>query len=328
MAVSDTVPPGGRPGDETSGDIELFLEMLSAERGAAPNTLAAYARDLAEFAAFSAKRGTPARSVQPADVRAFFHGVAARGLAPSSQARKLSAVRQFFRFLHAEGLRADNPATAIDSPKQQRPLPKIMSVGDVDRLLDATRLWSGAAKGAERLRGLRAHTLLEVLYATGLRVSELVALPSDVVRGGERVLLVTGKGGRERMVPLTEPAREALAAYRAALADAKAPASPWLFPSRAKQGHLTRQRFAQELKALALRAGLDPKPLSPHVLRHAFASHLLERGADLRAVQQLLGHADISTTQIYTHVLEERLRSLVQEHHPLAGARLAAPRRD
>jgi len=321
MAVRDDA----RPQIEARGDIELFLEMLSAERGAAPNTLAAYARDLSEFAAFFAKRGVPCRTARASDIREFLHDVAARGLTASSQARKLSAVRQFYKFLHAEDLRPDNPAAAIDSPKQQRPLPKIMSVGDVDRLLEAARDWAGGAGGAERLRALRTHALLEVLYATGLRVSELVALPGDVVRTGQRVLLVTGKGGRERMVPLTNPACQALASYREGLKSSPAGDSPWLFPSRAKQGHLTRQRFAQELKNLALRAGLNPKPLSPHVLRHAFASHLLERGADLRAVQQLLGHADISTTQIYTHVLEERLRNLVQEHHPLAGAKLEPP---
>jgi integrase/recombinase XerD len=321
MAVKGNI----QPDLAARGDIELFLDMLSAERGAAPNTLAAYARDLSEFAAFFSKRGAVLRDVGTGEIREFLHDVAARGLTASSQARKLSAIRQFFKFLHAEGLRRDNPATAIDSPKRQRPLPKIMSVEDVDGLLEATRAWAGMAKGAEILRALRAHALLEVLYATGLRVSELVALPSDVVHTGQRVLLVTGKGGRERMVPLTNAACDALATYREALERASAAPSPWLFPTRSKQGHLTRQRFAQELKGLALRAGLDPKRLSPHVLRHAFASHLLERGADLRAVQQLLGHADISTTQIYTHVLEERLRSLVQEHHPLAGAKLEPP---
>ena len=310
------------------GDIDLFLEMLSAEKGAAPNTLAAYRRDLNELLDFLEARGLDSRSVTATEIREFQHTNAGRGLAASSQARKLSATRQLFRFLHAEGLRSDNPAAAIESPRQQRPLPKILSVDEVDRLLEAIRDWSQTAKGAERLRALRLACLLEVLYATGLRVSELVALPRAVSAGDRRVLLVKGKGGRERMVPLNNAARRALDEFLQAL-DAAAPEgsrSPWLYPSRAKQGHLTRQRFAQELKVAAGRAGLDSARLSPHVLRHAFASHLLERGADLRSVQQLLGHADISTTQIYTHVLEERLRSLVHDHHPLAGARLGEPR--
>jgi len=316
------------PAPRSRGDVELFLEMLSAEKGAASNTLAAYRRDLNELFEFLEGLKKDSRSAGADEIRAFQQSNAARGLAASSQARKLSAARQLFRFLHAEGLRSDNPAAAIESPKQQRPLPKILSVDEVDRLLEAVRDWAAGAKGAERLRALRMTCLLEVLYATGLRVSELVALPRSVARGDERVLMVKGKGGRERMVPLNAAAREALGAYLEAL-DEAAPdqsRSPWLYPSRGKRGHLTRQRFGQELKVAAGRAGLDSGRLSPHVLRHAFASHLLERGADLRAVQQLLGHADISTTQIYTHVLEERLRSLVQEHHPLANADLEAPR--
>ncbi len=314
-----------QPGSQALNDIEMFLEMLSAERGAAPNTLAAYARDLSEFAAFLSEHGMASRAVPTDDIRDFFHIVAGRGLAASSQARKLSAVRQFFRFLHAEGLRSDNPAAAIESPKQQRPLPKIISIDEVDGLLEAARSWTALAEGGERLRALRFYCLLEVVYATGLRVSELVALPGHVLQSEQRVLLIRGKGGRERLVLLTGAAREALKRYQEALGQEHKQSHPntWLFPSRAKQGHLTRQRFAQELKRVAAMAGLDPKRLSPHVLRHAFASHLLERGADLRSVQQLLGHADISTTQIYTHVLEERLRSLVHKHHPLAGERLA-----
>ena len=310
------------------GDIELFLEMLSAEKGAAPNTLAAYRRDLSELFDFLEARGCDSRTVTAVEIREFQHSNAARGLAASSQARKLSAARQLFRFLHGEGLRSDNPAAAIESPKQQRPLPKILSVDEVDRLLETVGDWAHTAEGAERLRALRLACLLEVLYATGLRVTELVALPRAVSAGDRRVLLVKGKGGRERVVPLNNAARRALDEYIEAL-DAAGPdgtRSPWLYPSRAKQGHLTRQRFAQELKVAAGRAGLEPTRLSPHVLRHAFASHLLERGADLRSVQQLLGHADISTTQIYTHVLEERLRTLVHDHHPLAGARLGETR--
>jgi integrase/recombinase XerD len=306
------------------GDIDLFLEMLSAEKGAATNTLEAYRRDLSELFDFLEARRQDSRTVTAEAIREFQQSNAGRGLAASSQARKLSAARQLFRFLHAEGLRSDNPAATIESPKQQRPLPKILSVDEVDGLLEAARDWAQMAQGAEQLRALRMVCLLEVLYATGLRVTELVALPRSVSSGDRRVLLVKGKGDRERMVPLNNAARQALDDYLAAWdgAAAEGSRSQWLYPSRAKQGHLTRQRFAQELKVAAGRAGLDSARLSPHVLRHAFASHLLERGADLRSVQQLLGHADISTTQIYTHVLEERLRTLVHDHHPLAGARL------
>jgi integrase/recombinase XerD len=234
-------------------------------------------------------------------------------LAPRTGARRLSALRQFYRFLYAEGLRGDEPTAALDSPHQGRPLPRVLSESEVDALLAAARSRDGP-------EGLRLAALVEVLYATGLRVSELVALPLAAVRRDPRVLLVRGKGGKERMVPLGEPAREALSAYlevrRRFCPAGRDPR--WLFPSRAASGHLTRHRFAQLLKALAVEAGVDPGKVSPHVLRHAFASHLLEHGADLRAVQQMLGHADISTTQIYTHVLNERLRRLVETHHPLA----------
>lgn len=311
-----------RPADAVSGarHAELFLEMLSAERGAAGNTLEAYARDLRDFLAFLERRGAHTATAGAGDIGAFLESLSAQGLAASTRARKLSAIRQFFRFLYGEGLRTDDPAASLESPKLGRPLPKVLSIDEVDRLLEAAQARIDGAKGSARLRAARLHCLLELLYATGLRVSELVALPRSVVDAGERVLTVRGKGGRERLVPLTEAARAALGAYVAVLAEACASDAPprWLFPSRGKEGHLTRQRFAQELKALARHAGLDPARISPHVLRHAFASHLLERGADLRSVQQLLGHADISTTQIYTHVLEERLRTLVREHHPLA----------
>ena len=250
-------------GSQALNDIEMFLEMLSAERGAAPNTLAAYARDLSEFAAFLSEHGMASRAVPTDDIRDFFHIVAGRGLAASSQARKLSAVRQFFRFLHAEGLRSDNPAAAIESPKQQRPLPKIISIDEVDGLLEAARSWTALAEGGERLRALRFYCLLEVLYATGLRVSELVALPGHVLQSEQRVLLIKGKGGRERLVLLTGAAREALKRYQEALGQEHKQSHPntWLFPSRAKQGHLTRQRFAQELKRVAAMAGLDPQTL-------------------------------------------------------------------
>lgn len=326
-------PAGGKTGEAPKGDrhVALFLEMLSAERGAAANTLEAYSRDLADFLAFLGKRRRKATTARGEDISDYLETLTAAGLAASSRARRLSALRQFFRFLFAEDYRKDDPAASIEGPKRGRPLPKVLSVDDVDRLLQAAAEPAGrkAKQGAGRLRTLRLHCLLEILYATGLRVSELVSLPRSVARIKDRVLTVRGKGGRERMVPLSRAALDALAAYVEEL-EAGAPAlarSPWLFPSNSGQGHLTRQRFAQELKAVAARAGIDPERLSPHVLRHAFASHLLERGAELRAVQQLLGHADISTTQIYTHVLEERLRQLVLTHHPLAGGAGKGPGR-
>ena len=299
--------------------------MLMAERGAAAHTIEAYARDLSEFLAFLVGKGKTAETASVDHLRAFLAGLAKKGLAPTSRARKLSAIRQFFRFLLAEGLRSDDPSSAIDSPKLGRPLPKILSLEEVEALLKtASDASEQAADGAARRRAFRLYALLETLYATGMRVSELIALPRAVLTTDDRVLTIKGKGGRERLVPLNDAAREALAAHLAAVRDDEAKgsgASPWLFPSSGGE-HLTRQRFGQELKALALQAGIEPSRVSPHVLRHAFASHLLERGADLRTVQQLLGHADISTTQIYTHVIEERLRRLVEQHHPLARARL------
>ena len=312
-------------GRSSSSELALFLDMLSAERGAAAHTIEAYTRDLSEFLAFLAAKGRHAGDATADHLRAFLAGLARKGLAPASRARKLSAIRQFFRFLLAEGLRADDPCSAIDSPKLGRPLPKILSLAEVETLLEtAKRAADTASEGTARRRALRLYAALETLYATGLRVSELIGLPRKVLSADDRVLTVKGKGGRERLVPLNEAARGALAghlnAVRADEEERGAP-SPWLFPS-AGGGHLTRQRFGQELKALARAAGIDPARVSPHVLRHAFASHLLERGADLRTVQQLLGHADISTTQIYTHVIEERLRRLVEEHHPLAQLRL------
>jgi integrase/recombinase XerD len=299
--------------------------MLTAERGAATHTIEAYTRDLAEFLAFLAAKGKTARTATPENLRAFLAGLARKGLAPTSRARKLSAIRQFFRFLLAEGLRKDDPCSAIDSPRLPRPLPKILSFTEVETLLDrAASASERTADGTARRRAFRLYALLETLYATGLRVSELISLPRGVLTADDRVLTVKGKGGRERLVPLNDAARKALAAHLAAVAEDEANGrakSPWLFPSSGAE-HLTRQRFGQELKALAIAAGIEPARVSPHVLRHAFASHLLQRGADLRTVQQLLGHADISTTQIYTHVIEERLRKLVEEHHPLARAHL------
>ncbi len=299
--------------------------MLMAERGAAAHTIDAYTRDLSEFLAFLAARGKAAETATADHLRAFLAALAKKGLAPTSRARKLSAIRQFFRFLLAEGLRGDDPSSAIDSPKLGRPLPKILSLEDVEALLKtAAEASEQAEDGAARRRALRLNALLEALYATGLRVSELISLPRAVLTTDDRVLTVKGKGGRERLVPLNDAARTALAVHLDAVREDEAGgkgASTWLFPSSGGE-HLTRQRFGQELKALASEAGIEPSRVSPHVLRHAFASHLLERGADLRTVQQLLGHADISTTQIYTHVIEERLRRLVEQHHPLAHARL------
>jgi integrase/recombinase XerD len=314
-----------RSRDKGGSELALFLDMLTAERGAAAHTVEAYTRDLAEFLAFLATKGKTAKTAAADHLRAYLAGLARKGLAPTSRARKLSSIRQFFRFLLAEGIRADDPCSAVDSPRLGRPLPKILSLAEVETLLDTAKQASErTADGAAKRRALRLYAALETLYATGLRVSELIALPRNVLAADDRVLTIKGKGGRERLVPLNETAREALQSHLAATGADEAKGrnvSPWLFPS-SRGHHLTRQRFGQELKGLASAAGIEPSRVSPHVLRHAFASHLLERGADLRTVQQLLGHADISTTQIYTHVIEERLRRLVEQHHPLAQARL------
>jgi integrase/recombinase XerD len=309
-------------------ELALFLDMLMAERGAAAHTIDAYTRDISDFLAFLAAKKSSAAKASADDVRAYLESLAGKGLAPTSRARKLSAIRQFFRFLLGEGLRADDPTSAIDSPKLGRPLPKILSLSEVETLIETAKLaCDTSAEGAPRRRALRLYALLETLYASGLRVSELIALPRNVLAADDRVLTITGKGGRERLVPLNEAARGALAAHLVALEDDEGlAASSWLFPTGDGRQHITRQRLGQELKGLALAANLDPARVSPHVLRHAFASHLLERGADLRTVQQLLGHADISTTQIYTHVIEERLRRLVEQHHPLAQAHLTKRR--
>jgi integrase/recombinase XerD len=303
--------------------LDQFLEMMSAERGASSNTLDAYRRDLIDLVYGLARMGVAAEAAKQSDLLAYLGLLREQRLAPATLARKMSAIRHFYKFLHAEELIDDNPAERLNGPKRERPLPKILSVEEVERLIAMARTMSEAAAGNERRKALRIYCLLEVLYATGLRVSELVSLPRDVLRADERILTIKGKGGRERIVPLNSAARSVLSAFLALDADTRdkrAPAPKWLFASRSSGGHFTRQQFAKALKELALSAGLDPERVSPHVLRHAFASHLLDRGADLRAVQQLLGHADISTTQIYTHVLEERLRQLVLDHHPLARA--------
>ena len=310
-----------RQSDETL--IELYLDMLAAERGAAANTLAAYRRDLEEFSADLAKTGVRIAAAGSDDLRAHLGRLGKRGLAASSVARRLSAIRQLYRFLYGEGHRSDDPAAAIEGPKRGRALPKVLSIKQVDDLLARARDGMAADTPAERLRAARLACLLEVLYATGLRVSELVALPQNAARPEQTMLLIRGKGGRERIVPLNDSAKRAMADYLALRAEArkrapKSDQSKWLFPSFGESGHVSRQHFARELKSLATAAGLKPAQVSPHVLRHAFASHLLHNGADLRVVQTLLGHADISTTQIYTHVLEERLKNLVRDLHPLA----------
>ena len=314
------MPPRERATDrENDRLIELFLDMLAAERGAAANTLEAYRRDLDDLAEFLADAGNGIKQAQSDDLRAYLAALARRGFAPASAARRLSALRQLYRFLYAEGHRGDDPATALAGPKRSRPLPKVLTIADVDHLLTAAKLAADDTTRplGERLRRTRLHALLEIVYASGLRVSELITLPFSAARQQSRVLMVRGKGDKERLVPLNGAAKAAMAAYLALRTEAKLPPSRWLFDSFGESGHLTRQHVARELKALAAVAGLRADKISPHVLRHAFASHLLHNGADLRSVQTLLGHADISTTQIYTHVLEDRLKSLVRDLHPL-----------
>jgi integrase/recombinase XerD len=309
---------GRRPHASNETLIELFLDMIAAERGASRNTLDAYRRDLTDFSADLSGAGGSIAAAGSAELRAHLVRLAKRGLAAASVARRLSAIRQLYRFLYSEGHRGDDPAAVIEGPKRGRSLPKTLSIRQVDNLLAQARDGVKAEAKSERLRAARLNCLLEVLYATGLRVSELVALPEAAARRDQRMLVIRGKGGRERLVPLNDQAKRTMTDYLAMRAAAKLDKSKWLFPSFGESGHLSRQHFARELKALAGAAGLKASQVSPHVLRHAFASHLLQNGADLRVVQTLLGHADISTTQIYTHVLEERLKSLVRDLHPLA----------
>jgi integrase/recombinase XerD len=320
---------GGRNSTGDESLIELFLDMQAAERGAGLNTLAAYRNDLTDLAAHLRASGTGILAAATDDLRGFLAGLSERGFKASSLARRLSAVRQLYRFLYAEGKRGDDPAAVLDSPKRARTLPKVMSIAEVDTLLVTARAKAEAADQppAARLRAARLLCLLEVVYATGLRVSELVALPATAARRDLKMLVIRGKGGKERLVPLNQAAKRAMAEYLALRAQAAGEVkkssvkeTKWLFPSFGEQGHLTRQHFARELKALGAACGLAPERLSPHVMRHAFASHLLHNGADLRVVQTLLGHADISTTQIYTHVLEERLKAMVRDLHPLADS--------
>ena len=309
-----------QPRKPGAGQAALFLDMLAAERGAGKNTLDAYGRDLADLEAYLDSRKRAHATATTDDLRGYLATLTPRGLSAASVARKLSAIRQFYRFLYGEGHRRDDPAAILEGPKRGRALPKVLSIKEVDRLLAFAREQAArATASSERLRALRLVCLLEVLYATGLRVSELIALPASAARRDERMLVIRGKGGRERLVPLNSNARAAMRDYLGLLNEPKEKAeSKWLFPSFGESGHLTRQHAARELKELAVGAGLPAPRVSPHVLRHAFASHLLQNGADLRVVQTLLGHADISTTQIYTHVLEERLKSLVRDLHPLS----------
>ena len=300
--------------------VALFLDMLAAERGAEKNTLAAYGRDLADFMAYVAGAKRTVATASTDDLRAYLGALAKRGLQPTTLARRLSAMRQLYRFLYADGQRKDDPAAVLQGPKRNRAIPKTLTLAEVDRLLRAAGRSDPKAPLPTRLRAARLACLVELLYATGLRVSELVALPASAAGRDTRVIIVRGKGNKERLVPLNNAAKRAMTEFLALVAQARGPGgggSKWLFPSFGEAGHLTRQHFARELKALAPAAGLRAAQLSPHVLRHAFASHLLHNGADLRVVQTLLGHADISTTQIYTHVLEERLKSLLRDLHPL-----------
>ncbi|QPF92290.1 site-specific tyrosine recombinase XerD [Bradyrhizobium commune] len=305
----------------------LFLDMLAAEQGAGPNTLDAYRRDLTDFSEFLGRAGHTFVDAETQSLRDYLADLDTRGFKSSSVARRLSAMRHLFRFLLNERIRTEDPAAILSGPKRGRGLPKVLSIADVDRMLRRAKEMSEAmdASPAQRLRNLRLYCLLEVLYATGLRVSELVALPRTAAKRDARMIVVRGKGNKERLVPLNEASRQAMADYLAATEAAKTEkkkdslaASKWLFPSFGESGHLTRQHFARDLKELAVASGLQARLVSPHVLRHAFASHLLHNGADLRIVQTLLGHTDISTTQIYTHVVEERLKSLVRDLHPLA----------
>ena len=301
--------------------IDAFLEAQAAEAGAARNTLLAYGRDLKDFAAFLAARHGTFQEARRADVEDYLVRCEAEGLKRSTRARRLASIRALYRFAYSEGWRTDDPAIRIGGPGRDRRLPRTLSEEEVSRLLDAAE-----THGAEPETRARNACLMHVLYATGLRVTELVSLPVAAVRGDPRWLLVRGKGGKERMVPLTPEAREATAAWlklRDAAEDAREAkglrASAFLFPSRSAEGHLTRFRFHALVKELAVAAGVSPSAVHPHALRHAFATHLLANGADLRSIQTLLGHADVATTEIYTHVLEARLRDLVLTHHPLAA---------
>lgn len=300
--------------------IAAFLDAQAAERGAATNTQLAYARDLADFTDWLAGSGSSLSAAQKTDVENYLVHCDAQGLAKSTRARRLSAIKQLYRFCFEEGFRADNPAVQISGPGRDKRLPKTLSTEEVDRLLEAA-----TAHGRSPAERERNTCLMQLLYATGMRVSELVSLPLSSAKGDPRMLLIRGKGGKERMVPLSPPARAALRDWlktREAMEDEARvqgkSTSTFLFPSLGKSGHLTRHAFYVLIKELAVEGGVSPSKVTPHTLRHAFATHLLANGADLRAIQTFLGHADVSTTEIYTHVLEERLKELVLDHHPMA----------
>ncbi|MGZ6037772.1 MAG: site-specific tyrosine recombinase XerD [Phenylobacterium sp.] len=300
---------------------EAFLEMMSVERAAAKNTLTAYTRDLTDASGFLAGRGRDLSDASAEDVEAYFTALGERGLSPATAARRRAAVRQFYRFVLGEGWRADDPSRRVDAPRKGRPLPKVLSRAEVDRLIAAAAAKDGAPNGAG---GLRLACMVELAYASGLRISELTGLTLSALARDPAYLIVRGKGGKERLAPLNDAARAAVKAYlavRPGFLPKGDKDNPWLFASRGKAGRLTPRRFAQLLDEAAADAGIDPARVSPHVLRHAFATHLLEGGADLRVVQTLLGHADIGTTQIYTHVASERLAEVVATKHPLSRKR-------
>jgi integrase/recombinase XerD len=296
--------------------------MLVAERGAAKNTQEAYRRDLTDYIDYLARAQSEPALASTDSLRDYLSALQTRGMSSATQARRVSALRQFHKFLYVDRHRADDPAAALEGPRRVRNAPGVLSIAEVDGLLRVSRegLDDETRPLGVRMRAARMYALLETLYATGLRVSELVSLPKSAARARDPFIAIKGKGGRERIVPLTTHAKKAISAYRALL-EAKSPAlaaSPFLFPSDGDSGHLTRQAFARDLKTVAVAAGIAATDIHPHALRHAFASHLLQNGADLRVVQELLGHADISTTQIYTHVLDERMRAMVRDLHPLS----------
>ena len=309
---------------KNSALISSFLEAIASERAASRNTVDAYRRDLEDYLGFLRERGKTALTASTDDARDFIAARHDLGLKATSLARRLSSLRQFHRHLYLEGLRTDDPAGSIEGPKRGRSLPKVLSLDEVERILAAAGEGRDDASRspAARFTAARRACLIELLYASGLRVSELLALPKSVAQRKDALIAVRGKGGKERLVPISRPAREAMKVYREMLED-NAPGAakgPWLFPADGESGRLTRQVFARDLKTIAASAGISSARVSPHVLRHAFASHLLQGGADLRVVQDLLGHADISTTQIYTHVLDERAKAMVRDLHPLADA--------